>query len=154
MKLKAKLAASILLSLATFAASATLNADSLTGRPLIPSIKPFMQFGNTPHEPDETSICKSKMQLNYYPTHGPKVSATVAWHSENLSGFHKTHAYAAGRSQDTFYNATGTLVVSVTGNPDKVGEDQDTYSVLYARSQPGIPEKTIVGMNQQKVVCN
>jgi hypothetical protein len=59
-----------------------------------------------------------------------------------------------GRSQDTFYSSNGTTVVSVTGDPGKDGEDTTTYSVAYERLQPGLPAKTIIGINQQKIVCN
>jgi len=37
----------------------------------------------------------------------------VVWCSP--SKLQETHAYAANRSQDTFYNAEGTISVSVTG---------------------------------------
>jgi hypothetical protein len=82
-----------------------------------------------------------------------KVDAVLAWYAPRLSGFRKTHGYAAGRSQDTFYNADGTVIVSVTGEPGKEGENTNAYSVLYAKFQPGLSEKTIVEMNIQKVTC-
>ena len=59
-----------------------------------------------------------------------------------------------GRSQDLFYNADGTIAVSITGEPGKDGEDTDTYAVSYTRFQPGLPAKTMIGMIQQKIVCN
>lgn len=65
----------------------------------------------------------------------------------------KTHAYAANRSQDTFYNANGTIAISVTGSASKEGENTDGYSVVYARFQPSLTEKTIISLNRQKVVC-
>ncbi len=70
-----------------------------------------------------------------------------------LNGFKKTHAYVNNRSQDTFYNADRTLLVSITGEPGKPDENTDTHGLVYARFQPAISEKTILGMNQQKVVC-
>jgi hypothetical protein len=45
------------------------------------------------------------------------------------------------------------LAVSVTGSAGKAGENTETYSVVYARFQPALPEKTIVSLNQQKLVC-
>jgi hypothetical protein len=64
-----------------------------------------------------------------------------------------TYAYAANRWQDTFYNPEGTLAVSVTGSSGKADENTETYSVVYARFQPGLPEKAVISLNQQKVVC-
>ena len=51
------------------------------------------------------------------------------------------------------YNPEGTLAVSMTGNSGKTDENTETYSVVYARSQPGLPEKAIISLNQQKVIC-
>ena len=82
-----------------------------------------------------------------------KVDATVALYAAHLAGFHKAHAYAGGRSQDSFYNDTGTLVVFVTGSPGKEGEDTDAYAVTYYRLEPGLPAKTILSFTQQKVTC-
>ena len=93
------------------------------------------------------------MQVDFYSVYDSKVNATLAWYDAHLPEFKKTHAYAANRSQDTYYKTDGTLIVSVTGSPGKEGENTDTYSVLYARLQPGLPEKTIIGLNQQRVVC-
>jgi hypothetical protein len=53
-----------------------------------------------------------------------------------------------------FYSADGTLIVSITGERGKDGDDTDAYSVSYLRFQPGLSEKTIPGMNQQRIVCN
>lgn len=82
-----------------------------------------------------------------------KVDATLAWYDAHLHGFKKRHAYAANRSQDTFYHANGTIAVSVTGSASKKEENTDAYSVVYARFQPGLAEKTPLSFNQQKVVC-
>ena len=45
------------------------------------------------------------------------------------------------------------LVVSVTGSPGKDGENTDAYSVVYARFQPGLSERAVITLNQQKDVC-
>lgn len=130
-----------------------LTADPLTGLPLHPATDSRLHLGNEPTRLPESQVCKSKMQADFYSVYDSKVSATLTWYDAHLPGFKKTHAYAANRSQDTFYKNDGTVLVSVTGSPGKEGENADTYSVLYAHFQPGLSEKTIVGLNQQKVVC-
>ena len=77
----------------------------------------------------------------------------MAWYAAHLAGFHKAHAYADGRSQDSFYNDTGTVIVFVTGSPGKEGENTDAYAVTYYRLEPGLSAKTIVSFTQQKVDC-
>jgi hypothetical protein len=93
------------------------------------------------------------MQADFYTIYDSKMDATLAWYGAHLPGFKKTHAYAANRSQDTFYNPGGTLAVSVTGSSGKADENTETYSVVYTRFQPALPEKAIIGLNQQKVIC-
>jgi hypothetical protein len=93
------------------------------------------------------------MQADFYSVYESKVDATLAWYGAHLPGFKKTHAYAANRSQDTFYNSERTLAVSVTGSSGKTDENTETYSVVYSRFQPALPEKAIIGLNQQKVIC-
>jgi hypothetical protein len=130
-----------------------LTTDPLTGLPLHPATDSRLHLGNEPTRLPESQVCKSKMQVDFYSIYDSKVSATLAWYDAHLPGFKKTHAHAASRSQDTFYKTDGTVLVSVTGSPGKEGENMDTYSVLYARLQPGLDEKTIVALNQQRVVC-
>jgi hypothetical protein len=130
-----------------------LTTDPLTGLPLHPATDSRLHLGNEPTQLPESQVCKSKMQVDFYSVYDSKVNATLAWYDAHLPGYKKTHAYAASRSQDTFYNTDGTVLVSVTGSPGKEGENMDTYSVLYARLQPGLPEKTIIALNQQRVVC-
>jgi hypothetical protein len=130
-----------------------LATDPLTGLPLHPATDSRLHLGNEPTQLPESQVCKSKMQVDFYSVYDSKLNATLAWYDAHLPGFKKTHAYAANRSQDTYYKSDGTVFVSVTGSPGKEGENMDTYSVLYARLQPGLPEKTIVGLNQQRVVC-
>jgi len=48
------------------------------------------------------------------------------------------------------YRPDGAVIVSVTGSAGKEAEITDTYSVLYARFEPSLAEKTHLGMNQQK----
>src|ERR1700722_19213437 len=130
-----------------------LTADPLTGLPLYPATDSRLQLGNDPTRLPESNVCGSKMQADFYTVYDSKVDATLVWYSTHLPGFKKTHAYAANRSQDTFYNAGGTLAVSVTGSSGQAVENTETYSVVYSRFQPSLPEKAIIGLNQQKLIC-
>lgn len=93
------------------------------------------------------------MQADFYTVYDSKVDATLAWYEAHLPGFKKTHAHSADRSQDTFYNAEGTLAVSITGSTGREGENTDTYSVVYSLFQPAVPQKVIISLNQQKLIC-
>ena len=139
--------------LAAHVGTKLLATDPLTGLPLYPATDSRLHLGNEPTQLPEANVCKSKMQADFYSVYDSKVDVTLAWYSTHLHDFKKTHAYAANRSQDTYYKSDGTIIVSVTGSDGKNGENTDTYSVLYARLQPGLAEKTIVSLNQQKVVC-
>jgi hypothetical protein len=130
-----------------------LTADPLTGLPLYPATDSRLHLGNDPTRLPESSLCGSKMQADFYTVYDSKVDATLVWYGTHLPGFKKTHAYAANRSQDTFYNASGTIAVSVTGSSGKEVENTETYSVVYYRFQPALPEKAIISLNQQKLVC-
>ena len=130
-----------------------LTTDPLTGLPLHPATDSRLHLGNEPTRLPESQVCKSKMQVDFYSIYDSKVRATLAWYDAHLPGFKKTHAFAANRSQDTYYKTDGTVLVSVTGSPGKELENVDTYSVSYAHLQPGLPENTIVALNQQRVVC-
>jgi hypothetical protein len=130
-----------------------LTTDPLTGLPLYPATDSRLHLGNDPTRLPESSVCQSKMQADFYTVYDSKVDATLVWVGDHLPGFKKTHAYAANRSQDTFYNAEGTLAVSVTGSSGKAGENTETYSVVYSRFQPALSEKAIISLNQQKLVC-
>lgn len=153
MKFKARPAAIIVLVFSTFAAAKTLTTDPLTGLPLLPATaSPF--GGNEPTKIPDSQICKSKMQADFYSVFNFKVSATLNWYASRLTGFHRTHGYADGRSQDAFYSADGTTIVAITGEPGKDGEDTETYAVSYTRLQPGLSAKTIIGINQHNIACN
>lgn len=140
------------LGFSLFAGAATLTTDPLTGLPLDPATDPH-HFGNEPAKMRDSQVCKSKMQGEFYIGIDSKVDATVAWYAAHLAGFHKAHAYADGRSQDSFYNDAGTMIVFVTGNAGKEGENTDAYAVTYYRLEPGLPAKTIVSFTQQRVSC-
>jgi hypothetical protein len=130
-----------------------LTADPLTNLPLYPATDSRLHLGNDPTRLPESNVCNSKMQADFYTVYDTKVDATLAWYGAHLPGFKKTHAYAANRSQDTFYNLDGTFAVSVTGSSGKPGENTETYSVVYSRFQPALPEKAMISLNQQKLVC-
>jgi hypothetical protein len=130
--------------------TASSAVDSLTNLPL--PAGDTLQLGEAT-KLQATSICASKMQADFFTPSGGKVDAALAWYAAHLNAFKRTHGYWSGRSQDTFYNAAGTLIVSVTGMPAKEGMIADVYSVLYARIQPGLAEKTILSLNAPKVVC-
>jgi hypothetical protein len=149
MKMKGVLNIAVMfpLGFAALAFSATPAVDPLTKLPLYSSADTVM---NVP----ASQMCKSKMQSDFYSVNSGKFSAVVAWYDSHLSGFHKTHAYGVDRFQDTFDAADGTVIVSITAEPGKNGEDTNANSVVYARLQPGLTEKEIVGMNAGHLVCN
>jgi hypothetical protein len=145
----------------SLAADSILTADPLTGLPLSPAtacrtadcIK--FHMGNEPVKIPGSQVCKSMLQANNYSVldRNAKVDATVAWYASHLAGFKKTHAYARGRSNDTFYNSAGTMFVLVMGSPGKDGENTHTDSIIYYRVQPGLPEKSIIAINDQRFDC-
>jgi hypothetical protein len=120
--------------------------DALTGLPLIPG-------SGAPVKIPGARWCKSAMQANFYKASDSTVKATAAWYASHLRGFKKTHAYASGRSDDTFYDSSGTLLVLIMGDPGTEGENTQTYAVTYYRVQPRVSERSIIGLNQQKMVC-
>jgi hypothetical protein len=140
------------MTLSAPAANKTLTADPLTGLPIVPS-PDRLHLGNEPTVPPETKICRSNAQMNFYSPNGIQVDATVAWYAGQLHGFKKTHAWANKRSQDTFYKPDGTVIVSITGEPGADGQNTDVHGIVYGKFEPAIIEKTILGMNSQKIVC-
>ena len=107
-----------------------LTTDPLTGLALYPATDSRLRLGNEPTQLPESQVCKSKMQVDLYSVYDSKVNATVAWYDAHLPGFKKTPAYAANRSQDTFYNADRILAVSVTGSSGKAGEHRNLFGGL------------------------
>jgi hypothetical protein len=145
--------ATLTIALTAYSGPKLLSSDPLTSLPLYPATDSRLHLGNEPTVLPESTVCKSKMRADFYSIYDSKVNAAIAWYGTHLTGFKKTHAYAANRSQDTFYKPDGTVVVSVTGSPGKDGEDTDAYSVVYARFQPGLSERAVITLNQQNVVC-
>jgi hypothetical protein len=140
------------LTLSAPAANKTLTTDPLTGLPIVPT-PDRLHLGNEPTVLPDTKMCGSNAKMNFYSTNGIQVDATVAWYAGKLQGFKKTHAWASGRSQDTFYKPDGTMIVSITGEPGTQGQNTDVHGLVYAKFEPGITEKAIIGMNTQNVVC-
>jgi hypothetical protein len=135
------------------AGGATLTNDPLTGLPLHPATDSRLHLGNEPTRLPVSTVCGSTMRADFYSVFDATQGAIVAWYAARLRGFRRTHAYAASRLQDTFYNADGTIIVSVSGVHAGRDENSEAYSILYARLGPGLPEKVIVSLNQQRVVC-
>jgi hypothetical protein len=130
-----------------------LTSDPLTRLPLIPATDSGMHLGNEPDPMPSSSVCKSKMQAEFYSLYKTKVDAVVDWYSSHLPGFKRIRGYESKRAQIAFYKPDGTIVVFVTGIPGADGENTDAYSVAYEQFQPGISEKTIVAGTQGKIVC-
>lgn len=141
-----------LIGLLTMAEADAATMDALTHLPL-PDATSTLHVTDGPMAIPDVPVCKSKAQMNFYTPSSGKVDAAVAWYTATLKGFKHTHGYGSGRSQDTFYNAAGTLMVSITGAGVAQGQNSDVYSIIYATIQPGVSEKVIVGMNIQKVDC-
>ena len=141
------------LALALSAYAVTLTTDPLTGLPLYPATDSRLQLGNEPTKIPDSHICKSQMQGDLYVVYDSRIDSTLAWYAAHLSGFHKAHAYSNGRSRDAFYSDTGTLVVIVTGDPGKDGENVGTHGIVYYSFHPGLAAKTIVAFTQEKVTC-
>jgi hypothetical protein len=127
--------------------------DPLTGLPVSPAV-----LDGEPDKMPNAQVCKSKMQGDFYslssimnPGKAIKMDAAGAWYASHLSGFTKVQGYESGRSQIAFYNADRTILIFLTG---QAGENTGAYSVAYERYQPGLSEKTIVGMTRGKMVCN
>ena len=138
-----------------------LTNDPLTGLPLIPATVQFKNVGNEPDKMPDVQVCRSKMQGNSYslsnvmnPASGIKMEAAAAWYASRLSGYKKVHGYALGRSQIAFYNSDRTIVIYLTGQLGPQGENTDAFSVAYERFQPGLSEKTIVGLTEGNISCN
>ena len=127
------------------------TADSLTGLPM-PDAASGLSLGS-PTKIDPAQVCKSTWTQNFYSVSGAKTSVAIAWYGAHLKGFKHLHGYGAGRSQDGFVNADGSLWVGITGSPAADGADTEIYAIIYATVKPGLPEKTLAGMLTQHVSC-
>jgi hypothetical protein len=132
-------------------AYATDTTDSLTGLPL-----PDASSGMKLYEPmklDPVQVCKSTQTTNFYTVDAAKTSAAIAWYGAHLKGFRHVHGYGAGRTQDEFVNADGTLLVGVTGSPAPDGVDTEVYAIVYATLKPGASEQVLRGLMSQHLSC-
>jgi hypothetical protein len=152
MKTTSIFAGAIVAILSLRATGAGNGTDPVTKLPLPSSGAPLALFDN-PNRMDDVPVCKSTSVMNFYSVRTGMVSAAVAWYAAQLPGFKHVHGMGSGRSQDTFYNPAGTLIVAITGSPGAEGQDTKAYSVIYGTIQPGAGDKVIAGMNIQKVVC-
>ncbi|HMI50361.1 MAG TPA: hypothetical protein VK525_02535 [Candidatus Saccharimonadales bacterium] len=130
-----------------------LTEDPLTGLPLIPQTDSRLHLGNEPQKIPDMTICKSKVQTDFYPLFDIKTSATLAWYAGHLPLFRKVHGFGMNRSQDAFYKTDGTMIVGITGTPAPDGQDSEGYSVAYMHAEPGLSEKTIASLGAGKIVC-
>ena len=144
--------------------------DTLTGLPVIPAAETMLagkSYGFQPVQVPDGTVCKSKMKGDFYALanmnvkdKNVKVSTAVAWYGAHLSGFKMTQGYvgkgpqnAGYRSQTAFYNSGGTIVVFITGQSGRQGEDTNTYGIGYQRYVPGISEKAISSLTHGKIDC-
>ena len=133
-------------------AAIILTSDPLTQLPLDPASNSRLNLGNAPTAMHPATICKSSMKANLYSVYA-SVNETNAWYMAHLKDLKHAHGYSDGRSRDAFYNSGGTIVVTVTGEPGKDGQNVDTHAVVYYTFQPGLLEKTILAMLNEKIVC-
>jgi hypothetical protein len=130
-----------------------LTQDPLTGLPVPPATLPRPEFGNAPTTMPPGTVCKSKMQGEFYSLYDLKTSAAVAWYAAHLTGFTKTESYGRGRMQVMFANADRTVLVVVTGNSGPSGQDVDADSVAYEKYTPGLAAATIAGFTKDPTPC-
>lgn len=150
----------LVLSLANAAGEEkALMKDTLTGMPLIPAGDSERGGETAPEQMPNGQICKSKMQGNFYSlynsfsAHNVTLNDVIAWYSSHLSGFKKTQGHEFKSSQTAFYNSDGSLVVLVTAESGPQNENTKTHGVAYERYQPGLSERTIMGLTQGRIVC-
>jgi hypothetical protein len=134
-----------------------LTNDPLTGLPLIPATDSAKKVGNEPVKMPEGTLCKSKMQgdfyllYNYFSKDNIKLTDAIAWYTSHLSGFRRVET--ANHAQTFFYNSDGTILVIVTSEKGAADGVALARAAAYERYQPGISEKTITGMTQNQIVC-
>jgi hypothetical protein len=127
------------------------TADSLTGLPM-PDAASGMSLGSAIALPP-AQVCRSTHTSEFYSVSGFKTSTAIAWYSVHLKGFRHLHGYGAGRSQDIFVNADGSLFIGITGSPASDGADTETYAISYATLKPGLSDKSLKGLLSQNMTC-
>jgi hypothetical protein len=135
-----------------------LTNDPLTGLPLMAPNDSAKKFGNEPVKMPDGRVCKSKMQGDFYKLYdyfskdNLKLTDAIAWYASHLPGFKKVESSNHGLT--IFYNSDGTILVLVSSESGTADGVAKTKSVAYERYQPGISEKTITGLTQNKMVCD
>lgn len=99
-------------------------------------------------------VCRSGMKGTFYMLNDPKVTDVVSWYAAHLSGFKKAAGTESKRAQVAFYNADGTILVIVTGDPGSTPVSGQAFSVAYEQYSPGISEKTAASLTTGHIVCN
>ena len=103
-------------------------------------------LGNAPTEMPPASVCKSKYRGNYYELMNATLENAVAWYVGNLKGFR--HIESADHSTHVFSDAQRSLIVIVMG---KAGGEAG--KVAYEKYEPGLSEKTLLGIVKHSVDC-
>jgi hypothetical protein len=137
------LALSLAISAAT-ASAAHLTQDPLTQLPL-PAITEGI-VGNDPTEMPPATICKSRYRGNFYSLNNATLESAVAWYVGTLKGFR--HIQSADHSTHVFSDTQRSIIVIVMG---KTGGN--AASVAYEKYEPGLSEKTLLGIVKNSVDC-
>jgi hypothetical protein len=136
-----------------------LTNDPLTGLPLIPATVLLKGASNRPVRMPDGQVCKSKMQgnfyslYNYFAPNNVDLPEAITWYSSHLSGFKKVGDPGSKTAQIAFYNSDGTILVILTGEGTTKHPSTKAHGVAYERYQPGLSEKTISSLTQEKFVC-
>lgn len=126
--------------------------DALTGLPLYPGL-------SNPDDLPRVQICASKMEGNLYTPVNDKKNVVIQWYASQLKGFRRYHGIGNDRTQDTFFNAAGTLGVTITGTaihinvPGVTPDSTDVFGVSYARFTPGLPPAAMQSIDTDHQVC-
>ena len=136
-----------------------LTNDPLTGLPLTPASVVAKDAGNAPVKMPDGHVCKSKMQgnfytlFNYFSKDNINYSEAISWYSAHLPGFKKVQGNKSKTIQTAFYSSDGTILVIVTSESSPHNPSDKTHGVAYERYQPGLSDKTITSLTQEKIVC-
>lgn len=100
--------------LGSIAAIAGESTEKLTGLPLHAGLS-FQQTVNSP-------VCGRKATINLYDVSPEATLAEyVAWHKQQLNGFHYVHKVWSNRAQELFYSPDGSRGIGITGSTNGGG---------------------------------
>ena len=153
MKNRLLLTVALISCLAVIGDAKVLATDPLTNLPLIPETSSNQYLGNEPTDLPKAMVCKSNMQGKFYSLYNITADAAINWYSSHLSGFKKARGYASQRTQAVFYKTDGTTIVVITSDRGPDSGSVKAYSVAYEQYQPGLSERTILGVTQGKAIC-